>query len=112
VRTNAKSKYTFKVNDKDVDDVTGFTYLGSVVTTTGGTEAEVKIRVKKANAALIQLYSLWKAKKISTKTKMKIFSSNVKSVLLYRCETWKVTKKIINSLQAFINKCLRRSFAS
>jgi hypothetical protein len=39
---------------------------------------------------------------------MKIFSSNVKSVLLYGCETWKVTKKIINSLQAFINKCLRR----
>jgi hypothetical protein len=36
-------------------------------------------------------------------------SGNVKSVLLYGCETWKVTKKIINSLQAFINKCLNRN---
>jgi hypothetical protein len=33
---------------------------------------------------------------------------NVKSALLYGCETWKVTNKIIDSLQAFINKCLRR----
>jgi hypothetical protein len=34
MRINAKSKERFKVNDKDVEDVTEFTYLGSVVTTT------------------------------------------------------------------------------
>jgi hypothetical protein len=45
-----------------VDDVTEFTYLGCVVITTGGTEDEVKIRVRKANAAFIQLYSMWKEK--------------------------------------------------
>jgi hypothetical protein len=55
MRINAKSKERFKVNDKDVDDVTEFTYLSSVVRTTGGTEDEVKIRVRKANAAFIQL---------------------------------------------------------
>jgi hypothetical protein len=42
---------------------------------------------------------VWKAKEISTKTKMKIFSSNVKSVLLYGCETWKVKVKF-SPLQA------------
>jgi hypothetical protein len=91
-----------------VDDVTEFTYVGNAVTPTGGTEDEVKIRVRKAHAAFIQLYSVWKAKEVSTETKMWIFSSNVKSVLLYGCETWKLTKKILNSLQGFINKCLRR----
>jgi hypothetical protein len=39
---------------------------------------------------------------------MKILSSNVKSILLYGCETWKVTKKIINSLQTFIKNPVRR----
>jgi hypothetical protein len=27
---------------------------------------------------------------------------------LYGCETWKVSKEITNTLQVFINKCLRR----
>jgi hypothetical protein len=29
------------------------------------------------------------------------------SVLLYRCETWKTTKEIVNKLQTFVNRCLR-----
>ena len=37
-----------------------------------------------------------------------IFNSKVKSVLLYGCETWKVTNQITNKLQTFINCCLRR----
>jgi hypothetical protein len=63
-----------------VDDVEGFTYIGSVVTTTGGTHDEVTTRVRKENTASIRLHPAWKAKEISTKTKMKIFSSNIKYV--------------------------------
>ncbi|MDR2074666.1 MAG: hypothetical protein LBP31_00370 [Holosporales bacterium] len=42
------------------------------------------------------------------KTKLKFFNSNVKAVLLYGCETWKVTNPIMQNLQSFINRCLRR----
>jgi hypothetical protein len=28
------------------------------------------------------------------------------SVLLYGCETWKITQDIINKLQTFVNRCL------
>ena len=41
------------------------------------------------------------------KTKMRIFNASVKSVLLYGSETWKSTKGIVNSLQAFVNRKLR-----
>ena len=37
-------------------------------------------------------------------TKMKIFNSNMKAVLLYAPEYWKYTQRIINRLQVFINK--------
>jgi hypothetical protein len=40
--------------------------------------------------------------------KIQIFNTNVKSVLLYGCETWKTTNQITRRLQTFINKCLRR----
>ena len=38
---------------------------------------------------------------------IKIFNACVKSVLLYGCETWLVTKDIQRKLQTFVNRCLR-----
>ena len=45
---------------------------------------------------------------ISKKTKIRIFKSNVLSVLLYAAESWKVTKGICHMMEVFQNKCLRR----
>ena len=41
-------------------------------------------------------------------TKIRIFNTNVKSVLLYGAETWTLTKQIVSKLQSFINGCLRK----
>jgi hypothetical protein len=66
-----------------------------MMTSTGGTEDEVKARIQEANAAFIHLCPVWRAREISIQTKLNIFKSNVKSVLLFACETWKSTKKIL-----------------
>ena len=42
------------------------------------------------------------------KTKIRIFKSNVLSILLYAAESWKVTKGICHMLEVFQNKCLKR----
>ena len=44
----------------------------------------------------------------STQTKLRIFNTNVKAVLLYGCETWKNSKYVTTKLQVFINKSLRK----
>ncbi|CAG9136433.1 unnamed protein product [Plutella xylostella] len=54
-----------------------------------------------------KLKSLWRSSNISRTTKIRIFNTNVKTVLLYGCETWKVTKGISHKLQVFVNNCLR-----
>jgi hypothetical protein len=51
---------------------------------------------------------VWKNSNISRKTKLKIFSSNVKAVLLHGAQTWKSDTVIRRQLQAFINRCLRK----
>ena len=51
---------------------------------------------------------LWRNNKISTRTKLRIFRSNVKSVLLYGTETWKVAKTTASKLQMFVNRWLRK----
>jgi hypothetical protein len=43
--------------------------------------------IKKGNVTFVQLYRIWKNKNIRIKTKLKIFNSNVKAILLYGCET-------------------------
>ena len=51
---------------------------------------------------------VWRNNKISIRTKLRIFRSNVKAVLLYGSETWKVAKHTTSKLQVFVNRCLRR----
>ena len=53
---------------------------------------------------------LWRNSSVSRGVKVKIFKSNVLSVLLYGCSTWKVSKSITSKLQVFINRCLRYIF--
>jgi hypothetical protein len=91
-----------------VERVDRFMYLGSVVTKNGGIEEDVLNWISRANTAFVQLYSIWKNKQITQRTKLRIFETNVKAVLLYGCETWKITQTIVNQLQTFINKCLQK----
>ena len=48
-----------------------------------------------------------RSKKISLQNKLRIFNKNVKTVLTYGAEAWRVTKNITNKTQAFLNRCLR-----
>nr|KAG5704999.1 hypothetical protein BaRGS_022841 [Batillaria attramentaria] len=87
-----------------------FVYLGSVVNGQGGTDRDVTARIGKARAAMVMLKNVWASKVVSIRTKLRIFNSNVKSVLLYGCETWRTTKTMQQKIQTFLNTCLRRIF--
>ncbi|VDO97020.1 unnamed protein product [Schistosoma margrebowiei] len=91
-----------------MEDVKTFTYLGSIIDEQGGCDADVKARIGKARAAYLQLRNVWNSKQLSTNTKVRIFNTNVKTVLLYGAETWRTTKAIIQKIQVFINSCLRK----
>ena len=74
----------------------------------GDSVPDVKRRISKASQAFSMLKNIWKSKKLTRNTKIRIFRSNVVSVLLYGCELWKVTTTIIRMLEVFQNRCLRR----
>ena len=63
--------------------------MGCVVTPGGGALQGVKARIKKAIRIFVELYPLWENKNILMKTKIR----HVELVLLYGCETWKVTSQ-------------------
>ena len=82
--------------------------MGSIIDGEGGTGAEVKSRIGKAQSVFTSLNKIWRTKDISLKTKLRIFNSNVKAVLLYGCETWNASLTCIKRIQVFVNKCLRK----
>lgn len=87
-RLNTTNNEKVQVEDRDIDDLESFVYLGGVhVSSSGGTEDDIKARFGKARAAYIKLKKIWKKSQFTTKNKIKILKSNVISVLLYGCKT-------------------------
>lgn len=108
IRVNAANSIPIRLDDEELEDVDSFTYLGSVIDVKGGTEADVKVRIGKARIAFLQLGKVWSSKDLSLSTKIRLFNTSVKSVLLYGAETWRTTVSTIKTIQTFINGCLRK----
>jgi len=88
--------------------VEDFTYLRSIISKDGGSDqGDIRVRIGKARTAFAISTPVWRSKVISRKTKLRIFNTNIKSVLLYGSEMWIVTKANSTKLQTFVNKCLR-----
>ena len=108
INTTANTPVT--VDGEPIREVHSFIYLGSAVDRQGGTDRDVTARIGMARAAFVMLKNIWSSKKIRTRTKLRIFNSNVKSVLLYGCETWRTTKTMLQKIQTFFNTFLRRIY--
>ena len=108
LRHNSQTADPITIGGRDIEEVTEFTYLGAKVSTDGNSESEIKARIRKARVAFAALKNIWKTNKISNRTKIRLFKSNVLSVLLYAAESWKVTKGICQMLEFFQNKCLSK----
>ncbi|GFR88115.1 hypothetical protein ElyMa_004243400 [Elysia marginata] len=74
---------------------------------TGDTE-DVERRKQLSNVALHKLKNVWISKdKIKRETKIKLYKSLVKSILIYNCGTWALTQTEANKLDTFHRKQLR-----
>jgi len=51
--------------------------------------------------------TLWKHGEISLQTKVRIYKSAIRSVLLYGCETWPMSAADLHKLEVFDHWCLR-----
>ena len=110
MKINTTANTPITVSGEPIREVESFVYLGSVVDKQGGTDRDVTARIGKARGAFVMLKNIWASKQISMVTKIRIFNSNVKSVLLYGCETWRTTKTMLLKIQTFLNTCLRRIY--
>ncbi|VDO91420.1 unnamed protein product [Schistosoma margrebowiei] len=81
LRYNTACTNPITIDGEDLEDVKTFTYLGGIIDEHGGSDADVKVRIGKARAAYLQLRNVWNSKQLSTNTKVRIFNTNVKTVV-------------------------------
>ena len=67
LRLNTTCERPIMLEGEGLEEVESFRYLGSIVDTRGGTEADVKTRISKARAAFHILRNVWKPRIIAQK---------------------------------------------
>ena len=91
-----------------VESVTKFIYLGSDVVSSSSSTPEVHNCIGFANSIVGQLDRVWRNRRFSLNTKLRLYTSLVQSVLLHGSETRTLTKADTVRLQAFHMKAQRR----
>ena len=72
-------------------------------------KTHINTRLGKARCTFAKHQTIWKSKQCNLKTKTdNTFYSNVKSILLYDSECWRMIKADMAVIEAFHNGCLRK----
>ena len=110
MRLNCRNIEPIKIQNGDaIKETKYFTYLGAVVRTERGCDKDMDSRLSKAKAAFRKLKRIWGSKQCNRRTKIRLFSTLVKPVLLYGSETWKTNVQDNRKLDSFQYQCLKRS---
>jgi len=80
MRIALNNKEPLWIHKETIERVTQFTYLGSIIDKTGGTEEDIKACIRKARTAFSAPKKIWHSTTYSTQTKLRIFNTNVKVV--------------------------------
>ena len=91
------------LNGSSLKLIDKFTYLGSSVLST---DTDINSRLAKAGTAIERLLVIWKSN-LTDKIKRSFFQAAVVSILLYRCTTWTLTKRMKKKLDGNCTRMLR-----
>jgi len=86
------------VDDQSIKQVKQFSYLGSILTSNGRCDTEIKQRIRMAKKSFRDQMNMLANRKIKLDTRKRILKSYVWSVLLYGCEAWNVSKNMEEKL--------------
>lgn len=90
--------FRFKLDGKPIEITESFNYLGHNLHINGNLEVEIK-RIQLTWTAFGKLNYIFKSN-IPLSLKKKVFDQYILPVLTYGSETWTLSKKMINRIQA------------
>jgi hypothetical protein len=89
------------VGNIQIDQIRSFTYLGTIVNGNNTLEEAIRERSCKGNKAFYANRNLFKSKLVSRKSKLKLYWSVIRPIVVYGCESWVLKEGIIQRLSVF-----------
>ena len=96
-----------KVNRQKLETVTGFKYLGSVVSDEGS-KPEILFGIAQTTVALTRLKPVWNDRSISPSTEVRLMRSLVTPIFLYVSESWTLTAELQSRIRVMEMRCYRK----
>ena len=98
------------IENKEIEQVKAFKYLGSIINIDNTTEEEIKARIASGNIVYFANKKMFQSRLISKRAKLKLYYTVIRPIVTYSCETWILKETIINKLLVFERKILRKIF--
>jgi len=89
------------IENKEIEQVRSFKYLGSTINTDNTIEEEIKERIALGNKAFFANKKIFQSKLTSKTAKLKLYFSVIRLVVTYACKTWILKETITSSLMVF-----------
>ena len=99
-----------EVNGRGIEDIDRFVYLGATVSKESEGTEDIHNRVVKTRGVFLRVKTIWSSNSVSRRTKVRLYKTLGKPVLMYGCKTWKMNKSDENKIDVFQSRCLRRIF--
>ena len=83
---------SWQINEKTMDTVRDFTFLGFKITSDGDCKHEIKRCLLLGRKSMTNVDSILKSRDITLPTKVLIVKAMVLPVVMYGCESWAIKK--------------------
>ena len=93
------------IDGNEVESVSKFNFLGSLITKEGGCSQEIRNRLAMACSAMTNLSKIGADRGITRTTKVRLVQALVFPIALYTSETWTHNKADRNRIEAFQFRC-------
>jgi hypothetical protein len=98
------------IDNTYLEQVKQFKYLGSIINNDNTIEEEIKERIALGNKAYFADQKFLKSKLVTKRSKLKLYKTVIRPVLIHGSETWVLKEAIIQKLMLFERRFLRRIF--
>ena len=98
----------FAIDGQQIEEVSQFEYLGSMINNIGDSTLEIKRRLTIAKSTVQSMQNIWKIRGISISLKVRLLNAVAFSIATYGCDSWATTKNDRKRVDAFEMGCYRR----
>jgi hypothetical protein len=99
-----------KTEGMKIEEVNIVKYLGKSVTKDKKIEEEIKERIATGNRAFFMNKKIFQSKLVSKKSKLKLYKTIIRPIVIYGSECWFLTENIKQKLLVFERRILRSIF--